>query len=314
MMVMPPNLSYLRLVTRLRGSVLVRIWPRLLVTFAWAGLITWLAEQKHLDATLTELPFTLIGLALSIFLGFRNNTSYERFWEGRKLWGALVNTSRNLTRQVLTLVGPQQAGSPEDPEVRRFQRECVHRLAAYVHALRLHLRDAKDWRELGRLIPEDDLARLAISSNAPMRLAQDLGERLAAAYQRGWIHAQHLPVLEHSLSQLLDIQGGCERIKSTPIPFSYTLLIHRIVAIYCLALPLGIVTKVHGYTPLVALLVAYAFFGLDAIGDEIEEPFGTHTHDLPLSALSTMIEINVREALGETDLPRPLSPRGEVLQ
>lgn len=313
MMVTPPNQSWLRIVLRIRGSALAKIWPRLLVATAWAGLITWLAEHKHLQATIGIHPFTLIGLALSIFLGFRNNTSYERFWEGRKLWGSLVNTSRNLTRQLLTLVGPQAAGSSEDAEVERFQRECVHRLAAYVHALRLHLRDAPDWRELARLIPDSDLAHISISSNPPMRIAHDLGERLAQAYARGWIHAQHLPILEHSISQLLDIQGGCERIKSTPIPFSYTLLIHRIVAIYVLALPLGLVDLTHAWTPAVELLVAYAFFGLDAIGDELENPFGTDTHDLPLTALATMIEINVRECVGDSDLPRPRMPVNELL-
>jgi putative membrane protein len=144
-------------------------------------------------------------------------------------------------------------------------------------------------------------------------LLEHIGDQLRRAWQAGWIDTLHLPALDASLSGLTDHQGGCERIRSTPIPFSYTILIHRIVAVYCLTLPFGIVEAVGAYTPLVAAMVAYAFFGLDAIGDAIEEPFGTDLHDLPLDTLSTMIEINVREAIGDADLPPPRVPVGEWL-
>ena len=112
---------------------------------------------------------------------------------------------------------------------------------------------------------------------------------------------------------MTDVQGGCERILSTPIPFSYTVLIHRIVAVYCFGLPFGIVESVGEFTPFVALLVSYAFLGLDTIGDAIEEPFGSEAHDLPLNALSTMIEINVRESIGDEPLPQMVQPINEIL-
>lgn len=310
-MVFKERLTWLQIVTLVRGSVLSRIWGRLAVTTAFAILVTEAHELKYLDASLTATPFSLIGVALGIFLGFRNNTSYQRFWEGRILWGRLVNTSRSLTRQVLTLIQapPEEAGAQQ-----ACQRELVHSLSAYVHALRIHLRgETEAYADLARLIPAEEVVAMSATSNPPIALIKTMGERLSAAWRKGWIDAFHLPILEASLSGLTDIQGGCERIKSTPIPFSYTLLIHRIVAVYCLALPFGIVDTTHWATPLVVILVGYAFYGLDAIGDEIENPFGNDPHDLPLAAMSTMIEVNVREALGETDLPALRPPVDNIL-
>ena len=112
---------------------------------------------------------------------------------------------------------------------------------------------------------------------------------------------------------LTDIQGACERIKGTPIPFSYTTLIHRITAVYCYALPFGLVDEVKVFTPFVCAIVAYAFFGLDVVGDEIEMPFGTDFNDLPLRAISRMIEVNLLQRLGEEDLPPLLKPINEFL-
>jgi len=315
MIVFEERPSWLSIVLQVRTSVLTRIWGRLLVTTLFALVVTEAFEFKAFEGirkfSLSTTPFTLIGLALGIFLGFRNNTSYQRFWEGRILWGRLVNTSRSLTRQVLTLVSAPE-GSEE--ALAAYHRSFVHHVAAYVHSLRFHLRDQKEkYPELERLIPEDDLDALANSSNPPIMLIQGLGQRTSEAWRSGWLDTFHLPTLESSLTGLTDIQGGCERIKSTPIPFSYTILIHRIVAVYCMALPFGLVTTSHQATPLVVLLVSYALYGLDAIGDEIENPFGLDDHDLPLTAMSTMIEVNVRDQLGETDLPELKKPVETVL-
>ncbi len=116
------------------------------------------------------------------------------------------------------------------------------------------------------------------------------------------------------MTEITGIQGACERIKSTPIPASYTVLIHRIVALYCLGLPFGIVTSVGALTPVVVAIVAYAFYGLDAVGSEIENPFGHDPNDLPLTALSRMIEVNLRQGLGEDELPPLLEPVDGILQ
>ena len=305
--------SWLRQIGTLDGSALEKVLPRLIGVTVIATVITVLHEAYGVFPTsLTPLPFSLIAVALGIFLGFRNNTSYDRFWEGRKLWGALVNTTRSITRQTLTLIAPDQDDEVDD--VQALQIEIVHRVIAYVHVFRQHLRDEDALDEVAALLPAADIQALRNELNRPIAILQRLGERIRTAYDRGWIHPMHLPTLEASLTALTDIQGGCERIKSTPIPGSYTILIHRIVAIYTFALPFGIVDTVGYYTPVVVMMIAYAFLGLDSVGDEIEDPFGKDLNDLPLSAISRMIEVNLRQRLHEEALPELLSPRDGVLQ
>ncbi len=299
-MIVPESTTWVSTLTAFRGTTIMRTWPRIFVVTATAVIVTLLHDKYQAFSTdLSPTPFSLIGVALGIFLGFRNNTSYDRFWEGRKLWGALVNTSRSLTRQIFTLV-------ESDPEI---QRDLVYRTIAFVHGLRLHLRDIPSERELVGLLPEDEVAALARADNRPNAIVHRLGERFRSLYDAGAIHAMHLPALEDSLVRLADIQGGCERIKSTPIPFSYNVLMHRIVAVYCFSLPFGLVASLHAATPYVVALVAYAFFGLDAVGEQIEDPFGFDPNDLPLDGLCNTIERNLRERLGETELPPPPTGR-----
>lgn len=301
-------------ITTLRGSVLLKVWPRLVIVTLVATAVT-IAHEFFSDAfsTLTVIPFTLIAVALGIFLGFRNNTSYDRFWEGRKLWGKLVNTTRSLARQIRVLVAPDAEAGATDDATAELHRELVYRVIAYVHALRMHLRDETDIEQLKGLLPEEDRAALPGELNRPIAILRELGDRLRELWQAGAIHPLHLPHLEQSLTTLTDIQGACERIKSTPIPSSYTILIHRIVALYTFALPFGIVHTVDVLTPVVVAIIGYAFFGLDAVGDEIEEPFGYDVNDLPLSTLARMIEINLRQTLGERDVPEMLEPDGGLL-
>jgi ion channel-forming bestrophin family protein len=300
-MIVTPRLRWLQLVLRWRGSILPRIWFRVLVSTTVAVGVVLFDELVHPRRLLTVVPFTLVGLAISIFLGFRNNTSYDRFWEGRKLWGSFVNTSRTMARQVGTLIHDRSGKAAG--EVRALQRAMIYEIIAYIHCVRLHLRDQRDYAELAPLLPEALLRALPAQSNAPIAILQRLSEQILEATKRGWLDPLHVPLLEKCVSDFTDIQGGCERIKNTPIPFSYTVLIHQIVAIYCLGLPFGIEREVGFFTPLVVLFVSYAFFGLDAIGDEIEDPFGEDLNDLPISALSRMIEVNLRQGLGETELP-----------
>lgn len=300
----------------LGGFALPHIWWRTLTVTAISIAVTILYEEvPQLHYAITATPFTLVGLPLGIFLGFRNNTAYDRFWEGRKLWGALVNTSRSITRQALTLLEPQPdaAVGPEvSDEIRKFEVSFVHLVIGYVHALRHHLRDTSPFEVLGHIIGEEEAARFREQDNVPYAMLQRMAELLVDARRNRWIHPFHVPVLEGSLTALTDIQGACERIKATPIPFSYTVLMHRIVAVYCTLLPFGLMDSIKWATPFVVLAISYCFFGLDAIGDEIEQPFGTDTNDLPLKALSRTIERNLRQRLGEK-LPPAVAPKRGVL-
>lgn len=296
------------------GFALPQIWMRTLLVTALSVVVTVLYDNVPLfHHSITDKPFALIGLPLGIFLGFRNNAAYERFWEGRRLWGALTNTSRSLTRQILCLLESEAGPDAPKPEaLLAFEQQFVHLLIGYVHALRHHLRDSDPTTDLARVLPAGELDRVRDDDNVPLAILQRMGERMAEARRRGWVHAYHVNVFEQSLVALTDIQGACERIKSTPIPYSYTVLLHRIVAGYCTALPFGLDDAIGWATPLVVLGISYAFFGLDAIGSEIEQPFGTDVNDLALGAISTNIERNLRRRLGE-ELPAPAAPHKGVL-
>ncbi len=298
----------------LGGAALPHIWGRTLVVTGLSVALTVLyLRVPWLHYSVGSVPFALIGLPLGIFLGFRNNTAYDRFWEGRKLWGALVNTSRSLTRQILTLVEPQPDAEDRDPEAVRLQEVAmVHMLIGYVHALRHHLRESDPFPTLKRLIPAEEVTRLEGEDNVPVAILQRIAEQMVDARRKRWIHAFHVPVIEGSLTALTDIQGACERIKSTPIPYSYTVLMHRLVAMYCLLLPFGLQDVAGWATPVVVLCISYALFGLDAIGDEVEQPFGVDPNDLPLSSLSRTIEGNLRRSIGEPP-PTKYGPRKGII-
>lgn len=303
-MIVEDKLGYVQLLFRIRGSVLPKIWLRVVVTTAIAAALTILGNHyPTVHLSLTPTPFSLIGLALSIFLGFRNNTSYDRFWEGRRLWGQLVNTSRILARQLqlylhVSTLNPTEHGE-QLARIRAFQCEQIHRVIAFAHALRIHLRRESNLDKLAEHLPKEEVSALRTERNVPYAITAQLAARLQSAWRRGWIDPLHIIQVDASLNELTNIQGGCERIRSTPIPFSYTVLIHRIVAVYCLLLPFGLYETVKLGTPLVVLFVSYALFGLDAIGDEIEDPFGTEPNDLPLLSISTMIEGDLMVRLGE---------------
>ena len=290
----------------LGGFALPRIWMRTLLVTALSIVVTFLYERvPAFHHAITATPFSLIGLPLGIFLGFRNNASYDRFWEGRKLWGGLVNTSRSLARQALTLIdGPAEATA--------LETKLVRVVIAYAHALRHHLRGTSPVAELEGILGADEAAAVAKQDNVPYALLQRMAELVVDARRKEWIHPFHVPVLEGSLTSLTDIQGACERIKSTPLPYSYTVLMHRIVAGYCVLLPFGLMDIIDWATPFVVLAISYCFFGLDAIGDELEQPFGTDVNDLPLDGISRTIERNLRERLGEP-LPPAVAPIRGIL-
>lgn len=312
MIVPDGKMSWFRLLFEYRGSALPKIRGRLLAVFLVACLVTAASELfGRVTNDLTTVPFTLISLALGVFLGFRNNTSYDRYWEGRKLWGRLVNDARSFTRLTLHLISADMTDaarlSPE--QTRTLQQELVYRVVAFSHALRLHLRnELSDTKELAGLLSPAELSGLSMQRNAPLFIANTISERIALARRQGVLRHRDVHLLENMVSDMVDVQGGCERIRNTPIPWSYTVLMHSIVAAYCFFLPFGLVATTHALTPVVVVLIAYAFLGLDAVGDELEQPFGHEDNDLPLVSLTRMIEVNLRQQLGETVLPPLLEP------
>ena len=297
--------SGIRLFFVVRGSILKRIRLTLLANTLSAILVTVVhGNFFELKITLTPIPFTLIGLPLAIFLGFRNSTAYDRYWEGRKLWGELVLRCRSLSRQCQSFIQPASEFSGQAPDAAAARQRMVYRAIGFVHALRLQLRDCSDYGELKRWAPEGEWQRLQSASSKHDALMLEMGKDLGQCQRKGWIEPCLAASMDATLSGMTAAAASCERIKGTPIPFSYTLLLHRTAYLYCFLLPFGLVDVIGFMTPFVVAIVAYTFFGLDALGDEIEEPFGLEANDLPLDTLCRAIEINLLESLGET-VPHP---------
>lgn len=300
--------SGLKMFLLLRGSILPQILPSLIATTLIAIVVTIShGDLFALKITLTTIPFTLIGLPIAIFLGFRNTAAYDRFWEGRKLWGELLLRSRNLSRQCQSLIAGAEPAKASlglaDVRVR-----MIYRAIAFSHALRHLLRDEEATPELKSLLLETEWQQLQQASNKPDFLMLKMGEDLGRCLKEGRLDGCLAAAIDATLSAMTAAAASCERIKSTPIPFSYTLLLHRTAYLYCFLLPFGLVDSIGFMTPLVVAIVAYTFFGLDALGDEIEEPFGLDANDLPLTAICRTLEINLRESLGDEHVPAPLAP------
>ena len=298
----------LRLFLVMRGSVLPTIWKSLAFTTLLAVAVTLTDGTIHgFKITVSAIPFTLMGLPLAIFLGFRNNAAYDRYWEGRKQWGELVLRSRSLARQCLTLIAPSETG---DGTADAAGERMIRRTIAFAHALRHHLRGSAAGAgfDLAPWLAAHEWERMRRLPNLPHALMLAMGEDLALCLRTRRIEPMLAPALDANLSAMTGVAAACERIRGTPIPFSYALLLHRTAHLYCIFLPFGLVDTIGYLTPLVAAIVAYTFFGLDALGDEIEEPFGLSDNDLPLEAICRTIEIDMRTALGEQDLPPPLLP------
>lgn len=292
----------------MRGSVLGRIWKSLVVTTVLAIVVTLThGTILHQKITLTTIPFTLIGLPLAIFLGFRNTSAYDRYWEGRRLWGEIVFCSRNLARQCLSLIAPGSAAD-DQAGLEDIRTRMIYRTMAYSHALRHHLRNADSSADVESLLREEEWRRFSAAVHKPNFLMNQMGQDLGRCVAEGKLDGCLAAALDANLSTLVAACSACERIRGTPIPFSYTLLLHRTAYLYCFLLPFGLVDTLGFMTPFVVTIVAYTFFALDALGDEIEEPFGLAPNDLPLETLCRTIEINLRETLGESQLPQPLQP------
>jgi putative membrane protein len=196
-----------------------------------------------------------------------------------------------------------------DPVTRRRITDLV---IAFCHALVSHLRPANATVATD-LVPEDLSQTYACSRNRPDMLLREISGAIVAAHGKGQISDIQLQMLDATVQQMGAAQASCERIRHTPVPFGYSLLLHRTAHLFCLLLPFGFTDLLGWATPFTSTLIAYTFFGLDALSDELEDPFGTGLNALPINALATTIEINLREAIGDTDLPADPRPVDYVL-
>ena len=293
----------LKIFFTLRGSIIPKIYPQILMITLLSTLITIIQHWvPHSFPYYGMATFTLLGIALSLFLGFRNNASYQRWWEARGIWGQLVYDSRSLTRQVLSFV-------EDDAETGRdTQRVMIYLTIAFAHAVRHRLRGSSPWEDIEPFVAAIHHERMRQARNVPDYIMRLMGKHLGDIRRQQLVSEQVIQNMDERLTSMTIVLAACERIHNTPLPFAYMLLVHRTTYLYCIMLPFGLVSSLGWATPLICAVIAYTFFGLDALSEELEEPFGLAANQLPLTALSRTIEINLREALGETDIPSDIVP------
>jgi ion channel-forming bestrophin family protein len=285
---------------------LLRWQARNIAIFMGLSIAVVVAEELSgkLAGVLPQTPITVLGAAIGIYASFRTNSAYDRWWEGRKLWGQLVNTSRHFTSEALAYVG--------DGPARRF----VLRQILYVHALRCELRGEDVHSDLDVARVNKELAageETRLPSLCTRILRKQLIELTAIANQNE-LDARRLQSMDQSLAVLLDVQGGCERIRNTPFPPSYGRITELLIRTYAVLLPLAIIDDLEWWSIPISIVVCLAFKLISEVGAVLEDPF-THAWDaLPLHSLSRTIERNLRDALGDS-LPPPAEPdrRGVLL-
>jgi ion channel-forming bestrophin family protein len=288
-----------------RGSVLGLLgWQyKPLIAFVIISSLV-VAGQRFLPgwvigmAQLPALPLGVVGGAIGIFVSFRTNSAYDRWWEGRKLWGRLVNSSRMFATQVLSYL-PREGAAPSATQARLVRRQIL-----YVHTLRclLRLEDPFADTDVAAFVG-DEGGDYAGQSNPTHAILQRHADDLAAAAREGAIDPFRLQSFDGTIAELLDIQGGCERIKKTPFPRGYGFIAERLIIAYGFLLPFGLVEALGWVTVPMTVLVCMSFLLISEVGRVLEDPFTNFWPALPLSALAKTIEINLRDRLGETELP-----------
>ncbi|MBG6236394.1 putative membrane protein [Pedobacter sp. CAN_A7] len=287
-----------------KGSVLPKLLFRLILLFLMAiAIMVFNGAIFDIKIQLNPAPFTLFGIALAIFLGFKNSTSYDRFWEARKLWGALVFTARSLTRQVQSL-------SYYD----KNSKEVIHfadLIIVFAYVFKHQLRFTDPYQDIEKRLGTELADQLKPVIYKPVMLLKEMGNWIKTARLEGKLDSISAANIDANLNELSHILTGCERIANTPIPYTYKVLLHRTVYIYCFLLPFGFVDSLGWMMPLIITFIAYTFVALEAVADELEDPFGLEPNDLALNSMCHVIEDSLLE-LTDREVVVRLPPVGYI--
>jgi putative membrane protein len=278
------------IVTAVPGAkqVIREIWKPLAVLFVWDVTVT--ITYYWLPFTAPSLPLTLFGSALALVLGFRSNSAYQRWWEGRGLWGAMINASRSLARQARNFL-PEEAVD--------LKRTLVLRQIAYVNALRCQLRRQKPDNDVLRFLSEGEATPALQRTNVANGIVDGTSRRIDRARRDGLIDTIQQTAMEQILVDIANAQGGMERLKNTPLPNQYRFFPMVFTHMLCILLPIGLVETLGFATPLGSTIAGLMFLAILAIGDDLVDPFANTLHDVPLSAMCRTIEIDLLQAIGD---------------
>lgn len=292
-----------------KGSVIREIAGRVLACGLWAAIVVWVFRMVESERgggamwlhpthwTFDPTIHSMIGFAVGLLLVFRTNSSYDRFWEGRRLWGGIVNESRNLARSVCVHV-------KTSPSLRNdVVRSCI----AFAYASMHHLRGAKSIGPMAERLPPSEVSTLLAARHVPLEIATRTTLLLRRAMEQGLWSDYLFTQADHNVQLLIDYLGGCERIHKTPLPYAYMVHLRRVIILYLATLPFGIYKQFGWATVGASLFVAFIFFGIEEIGVEIEDPFEGADNDIPLEAICDTIDRDLSSLIGEE--PAPLLPQ-----
>jgi ion channel-forming bestrophin family protein len=283
--------SWLQLIFALHKSDTLRIlWKELIYIGLFTLLIDFLILRYFPNETvLADLisVYSLIGFVISLLLVFRTNTAYDRWWEGRKKWGELVNDTRNLASKLSVLL--------KDDDDRDYFKRMIPN---FVFAAKEHLRKGVDLSSLD--FDVEEMNHFKYKSHVPLGISQHMFTRLHSLRNRGVLTNEDLILLNGNINAFMDSVGACERIKNTPIPYSYSLFIKKFIFVYVTTLPLAFVTSFGYFSALIATFVFYVLVSMEVLAEEIEDPFGTDDNDLPTDQLCERIQANVQELFNKS--------------
>jgi ion channel-forming bestrophin family protein len=289
MIVYEPNQHFLGDILHLaRSWTMVKIMRSVLVMGAYALVVSVIMillfpDQKLMDASI----FSFLGIVLSILLVFRTNNSYERWWEGRRLWGQMLNNARNLAVLVHT------SFPKEDKQSRHI---LAKHIANFAIAAKEHLRKGVKLEELV-FLTDEERAEYKTKSHIPNHISLQIHQAIHRVFRGGGITPEDYLNIKPHTQELLDVLGGCERIRKTPIPFSYAVFIKIFIAVYALLLPFSLVSTFGFWTVPLMMLIFFAFIGIEMMAEEIENPFGLDCNNLPTGTIAHVIKENVFEIL-----------------
>jgi ion channel-forming bestrophin family protein len=270
-----------------KSDTFMQLLPAMFGVAAYTGLIAYIENDfLHLQFKNTTVVHSLVGFILSLLLVFRTNTAYDRWWEGRKLWGNYVNNTRNLALKLNAML----TDSSDKNDFRIL-------ISNYVWAAKEHLRGhtAISFQEETDLLKTEDLLK---TKHIPNHVMKVIYSKINDLRLNGTLNDHQILYLNQELMSFTDNIGASERIKNTPIPYSYSLFLKKVIFLYILTMPIGFVLDFGYWSMIIVTLVFYAFAGVEIIAEEIENPFGTDTNDLPLDRISNTIKENMAEILG----------------
>lgn len=260
--------------------------PGMIGVAAFTALVAYLENDVfHFSFKNTTIVHTLVGFALSLFLVFRTNSAYDRWWEGRKIWGGLVNNSRSLAMKIDSLNFSKTS-----------KLKLTQLIISFVFALKEHLRAGVKDEEL--VVSPEIMDILKTKNHKPNAIAKMMFEEISEANRQGKITGEQMLTLHKEMQSMVDHLGACERIKRTPIPYSYSLFIKKVIFLYVFSMPIGFVREFDYWAMPIVALVFYVFGSIELLAEEIEDPFGNDPNDLPIQTICETIKANVEEIMG----------------